>query len=108
MGMPEKLILTFVMLILLSSCNSSPHESSPASPTKIAIEEKDSQSEEQTKPHETEKPFIDTEKLNKIKYEAEKYLRSIDFNGAVLVANNDAILLEEGFGMADVKLQEAN
>jgi CubicO group peptidase (beta-lactamase class C family) len=106
--MLEKLILTAVMLVILSSCNVLPQESSPASPTKIAIEEKDSQPEETTKPHESEKPLIDTGKLNKIKYEAEKYLRSVDFNGAVLMANNDSILLEEGFGMADVNLQEAN
>lgn len=105
-----KLILTAVMLLILSSCNNLSQESSPASPTKIAVEDTVSPPVEvaETKPYESEKPLVDTRKQLNIKSEAEKYLRSIDFNGAVLVANNDSILLEEGFGMADIKLEKAN
>jgi CubicO group peptidase (beta-lactamase class C family) len=106
--MLEKLILTAVMLLILTSCNNLPQESSPASPTKIAVEETASPPVKEAKPTESVKPLVDAGKLLKIKSEAEKYLQSINFNGAVLVANNDSILLEEGFGMADIKLEKAN
>lgn len=106
--MLEKLILGTLMLLTLSSCNTIPQESSsPDSPTKIAVEEPAPKPVEQPKPPETEKPF-DTEKLLNIKSEAEKYLQSINFNGAVLLADNDSILLEAGFGMADIKLEKTN